>query len=91
MMYKKMRYLVHSMQEESRFTDKKIVVMAIKLNKRQFNNVFIVESIMKCIFWLKFSRKRGRVIGRKEGTHHALARCVIRKRHQNRSISATEG
>jgi hypothetical protein len=62
-----MRYLVHSMQEESRFTDKKIVVMAIKLNKRQFNNVFIVESIMKCIFWLNFSRKRGRVIGRKEG------------------------
>ncbi|ORM55063.1 hypothetical protein HA41_03645 [Pantoea conspicua] len=59
-MYKKMRYLVYSMQEESRFTDKKIVVVAIKLNKRQINDNFIVESIMKCIFWLDFNRRKGR-------------------------------
>jgi len=66
-MYKKMRYLGHSMQEESRFSDKNIVDMAIKLNKHQFNGFFIVGSIMKCIFWWNFSRKKGRVIGRKEG------------------------
>jgi len=45
-MYKKMRYFMHSMQAYSPFTDKKIVGEALNLNIVQFKACFIDESAM---------------------------------------------